>query len=121
MNFLNRPLSREYRTYTCKCGYTANVFGEKQESYQGLYETMVCLNCRILADTCTADTEVINNENLEIVFIPIDPHCLNCDKSDLIPWDAELCKCPKCESKMTVTRLDLNFDEIGTVKIFKAE
>jgi Zn finger protein HypA/HybF involved in hydrogenase expression len=97
--------------------YKAEVFGDIQESYQGVYESMVCLNCKILADTCTPDTKVTNNKNLEIVFLPIEPHCLNCDKSDMIKWDSELCNCPKCESKMELTRMESNIDYVKTIKI----
>jgi hypothetical protein len=121
MHYSEIPKSREYKSFTCKlCGYKADVFGEKQKEYHGTYETLVCLNCRILTDCCTEDSELISNGTIdfELKFTPAEPKCLNCDKSDLIEWDSNLCLCPKCNQKMNQTRLELNIDEVGTIRIF---
>jgi hypothetical protein len=109
--------SREYKTYTCSCGYKADVFGDKQKDFNGTFETHVCLNCRTLIDCGTEELE-IKGLSLKIYkYSPVVPKCLSCDKSDLILWDSESCKCPKCECKMSLTRLELNIDQIGTIKI----
>ena len=109
--------SREYKTYTCSCGYKADVFGQKQKDFNGTFETHVCLNCRILIDCGTEDVKVKDIFLEDFYYYPVEPKCLCCDKSDLILWDVDLCKCPKCESKMSMTRLEINIDQIGTIKI----
>lgn len=120
MHFSDNPTSREYKTFTCNnCSYKADVFGVIQKDYNGTFETHVCLNCRNLIDCCTEDIKYRHNGgvDIEIEFIPIEPICLVCNKSDLIPWDAEMRKCTKCEGKMEITRLDLNIDQIGTINL----
>lgn len=109
--------SREYKTFTCKCGYKADVFGAKQASYFGIYETHVCLNCRILIDIETAKFVSLNEQQDGFIYKPSTPMCLLCGKEDVILWNSEMCKCPKCEEKMELTRLELNIDGIDTVTI----
>lgn len=124
MHILDNPKSREYKSFTCQsCGYKADVFGEIQKDYNGTFETHVCLNCKTLMDCCTEDVKFIDKDgiDIEIEFIPVEPRCLSCDKNDLILWDSDMCKCPKCEEKMKLTRLDLNLDDIGTIRIFDSE
>ncbi len=121
MHILDNPKSREYKSYTCKsCEYKADVFGEIQKDSNGKFETFVCLNCKTVIDCCTEDAENIFHGGLdiEVNFIPVEPHCLSCDKSDLIPWDSELCICPRCNGKMEQSRLEINIDQVGTIKIF---
>ncbi|OYU82554.1 MAG: hypothetical protein CFE24_15115 [Flavobacterium sp. BFFFF2] len=110
--------AREYKTYTCSCGYKADVFGVKQKDTNGTYETHVCLKCKILVD-CQTETVEFSDDwlSLEHTHIPAEPRCLNCDTNEVILWDVNLCKCPKCESKMILTRLELNIDQVGTIKI----
>ena len=108
--------SREYKTYYCKCGYKADVFGVKQEEYYGTYETHVCLNCRILIECETVKSE-IDNERSCYVYHQCTPICLVCGLSDVVLWNSEMCKCPKCETKMELTRLELDIDGIDNIKI----
>lgn len=118
MNNYNYPKSREYKTYTCKCGYKADVFGEKQKDFNGTFETHVCLNCRILIDCNTEDSILNGNFEAEVKFESVEPKCLSCDTNDVIKWDSDLKICPKCNGEMEQTRLELNVDQIGTIKIF---
>lgn len=109
-----------YKTYTCStCKYKADVSGEIQKNYNGTYKTHVCLNCRILVDCLVENAEIEEDENnyIEIKFTPNKPHCLVCDDSNLIEWDSDLCKCPKCEKKMTLTRLELDGFDTSKIKI----
>ena len=108
--------SREYTTYACNCGYTADVFGTEEEAYYGTYETHVCLNCKILIECETVISEIDKKENC-FVYHPCIPICLVCGLTDVILWDNEMCKCPKCEDKMNLTRLELNIDGIKTFRI----
>jgi hypothetical protein len=116
----DNPKSREYKTFTCKsCSYKADVFGEKQKDYNGTYETFVCLNCKILTD-CETEDVILDEDgpaDFFIHFAPTEPKCLCCDKSDLIPWNSNMCLCPKCNEKMELTRLEINVDQVGTVRI----
>ena len=109
--------SREYKTFSCKCGYKADVFGAKQESYFGVYETHVCLNCRILIDIETEKFVEFNEEQGCFIYKPSIPICLLCGLEDVFLWNSEMCKCPKCEDKMDLTRLELNIDGIDNIKI----
>jgi hypothetical protein len=114
------PKSREYKTFTCNsCSYKADVFGAIQKDHRGTFETFVCLNCRILLDTQTEDAKIEgdNFRDMVIRFSPIESKCLCCDKLDLIKWDSETCLCPKCSEKMELTRLEINVDQVGTVRI----
>lgn len=116
------PKSREYKTFTCNsCSYKADVFGAIQKDHRGTFETFLCLNCRILLDTQTEDAKVEgdNFRDMVIRFSPIEPKYLCCDKSDLIKWDSQMCLCPKCSEKMELTRLEINVDQVGTVKFFE--
>ena len=108
--------SREYKTYTCNCGYTADVFGTKEEEYYGTYETHVCLNCKILIECETVMSQIDKERNC-FVYKPCIPTCLVCGLTDVILWNSKMCKCPKCEDKMDITRLELNIDGIETLKI----
>jgi hypothetical protein len=109
-----------YKTYTCfSCNYKADVPGEIHKNYHGTYQTHVCLNCRILVDCCieNASHETTIENELEFTFTPCEPHCLNCDDSNLIEWNVEMCKCPKCENKMTITRLEHDGYQTSKIKI----
>jgi hypothetical protein len=103
---------QEYKTFTCSCGYKADVFGQKQKDFSGTFDTHVCLNCKILIDCCTAEISLH-----DFKYHNIEPRCLCCDKGDLILWNVDMCRCPKCENKMNLTRLELNIDNVGTIKI----
>jgi len=111
----------EFKTYKCNtCGYSADVYGEPVESLSGgILDTHVCLNCMHIIEVEiaafdgfeTVDGETITN------YKEATPVCLLCDKSDTIKWDKEICKCPKCNGKMELSRLDLFIYEVGTYKI----
>lgn len=95
-----------YKTYTCAtCSYSADVFGSKIWSFEGIYETHVCLNCMILIEVCIG-WDTVDFETEIPMLISETPTCLSCNKQDTIPWDSNLCKCPKCNSTMHITRLD---------------
>jgi len=117
IDFEEINFTREYKTFQCtQCGYKADVFGALQRSCTGAYNTHVCLNCRILIE-CEIEDANIDCGNNTIEFTPVNPICFVCEKDDVIPWDSELCKCPKCESKMEMIRLELNIHSGDTIKM----
>jgi hypothetical protein len=54
---------------------------------------------------------------IEILYKENEPLCMLCGKNDTIVWNSEMCKCPKCNGKMDLTRLELNINSVGKVKI----
>lgn len=109
--------SREYKTFTCtKCKYSADVFGKYDMQYNAAFNTFHCKDCHILIECQIADLECQfdTGEFKKIDKIPI---CMVCDGSNVALWDSTDCVCPKCFGKMEVTRLILNIDRIGDIKI----
>jgi hypothetical protein len=105
----------EYKTYKCSnCSYSEDVSGEKRRTIEGIYETHVCLNCKCVIEVCLGESFFIDSE---IFFKESEPLCMLCGKNDTIVWNSEMCKCPKCNGKMDLTRLELNIDSVGKVKI----
>lgn len=111
---MSKPI--EYKTYSCKCGYHADVLGGKQEEYYGTIETHVCLSCKILIE-CETQEAVADFNLMGYNYKKATPICMMCGEPNVILWDSKLCKCPKCEKEMEVTRLELNIEDVGTIKI----
>lgn len=105
-----------YKTYKCQtCEYSADVYGETIKTIQGVFETHVCLNCMCLIEVIIADRYF--NELKELHFKETEPQCLLCGKLDTIKWNNHICKCPKCNGKMYLKRLELNIFNVGTIKL----
>jgi hypothetical protein len=97
----------EYKTFACPiCSYKADVFGGEQVEYYGKLNTFTCLDCKILIESGTADGK-LDKKTLQEYFVETEPICMMCGNSNLILWDSETCKCPKCENRMEMTRLEI--------------
>lgn len=109
--------SREYKTFTCTiCQYSANVFGTFDMQYNATFNTFNCKVCHILIECQTSDLEY-QFDAKEFKKSDKTPTCMMCNGTNVELWDSESCECPKCFGKMEVTRLILNIDRIGDVKI----
>lgn len=107
----------EYKTYTCtSCQYCADVKGEEESDYFGICNTHVCLDCRILIECMIADSK-FDKKTVRINILHVDPVCMMCGKSNVILWDSEISKCPKCENKMELSRLELGGPDLKSIKI----
>jgi hypothetical protein len=104
----------EFRTFTCSaCAYKADVTGFAQTDCHGTYETLKCNNCKILIDSLTEESVYLDSVRSIFLLKPINPVCYVCDESNTERWDVQTAKCPKCDSKMNLTRLIIkpkNFD-----------
>ena len=108
----------EYRTFECcNCSYKADVVGFAHTDIYGTFETISCNNCKILIDTKTE--ELIDNVDTLLFFNPITPVCSLCNEANNELWDIQTANCPKCDSKMLVTRLIIkpNDDNMDNIKI----
>ncbi len=109
--------SREYKTFTCtKCNYSADVFGDFDMQHNATFNTFKCKDCQILIECQTAELKY-QADSMEFKKTDKTPICMMCDGTNVELWDSEACECPKCFGKMEVTRLILNIDLIGDVKI----
>ncbi len=108
----------EYRTYKCtSCSYSADVVGFKQTDFNGSYETVNCKKCKILIDCLTEEPIAIDEFEGIYLLSPILPVCLVCNESDNEIWDVQTSKCPKCNSKMELTRLIIKPNDFGMDEI----
>lgn len=109
--------SKEYRTFTCtNCGYSADVFGKKDHIHNAAYNTHECLTCHILIESQISEIFLIQ-KSFEIMETPIKPRCMMCDETNVKLWDSTKCECPKCKSKMELTRLELYVNGIQRIRI----
>ena len=101
---MNHPYSIEKRVFTCKnCGYTVQVFGESYFDHgcQHYIGTFFCKECQNLFEAFLTKVEVWETDGDFVYNLDDETMCLRCGSSNMISWNMNSGKCPKCEDLMT--------------------
>lgn len=101
----------QIRRFKCTaCNYQASVYGETDDRYTHVLETVICNNCKEVIEVTVKSTREKEGVELdedcpfpEMEQVSEEPFCMVCEKNNLSPWNKQ---CPKCDGTMALSHLD---------------
>ncbi len=88
-------MGASYKFRCRKCGYEAEVAGEKSFGMFARTETKRCTECNTITDVTTSYQDWFLKKNPELKDNL--NKCGNCSSTKAVPWDG---RCPRCDELM---------------------